>query len=234
MNERILERLRDVEVSNNEDMSDLGKIKDWKKAITIYRSNMRMPWKEISRKLEAIIKRKPEIYQVAADRAILWCLEVEEFDGLLVKPEQLSSHKTYIKMKKGRKEAHWETLQINVRYSWIGIEGLPLQVWNIHVFRVIGEACGGLLEVAEETMKQSFLGYAKTRIKGFEIGLMNPVIEILCQGEKVCLGAFSIRGSKGGMRGYRSARVTTRRINWLHFENSTINKGAVIKPRVVE
>ena len=67
-----LERLRDVEVSKNEDMSDFEKIKDWKKAITIYRSNTRMPWKEISRKLEAIIKRKPKINQVAADRAILW------------------------------------------------------------------------------------------------------------------------------------------------------------------
>ena len=41
---------------------------------------------------------------------------------------------------------------------------------------------------------------------------MNPVIEIFCQGEKVCLGAFAIRGRKGGMSGYRTAGITTRAI----------------------
>ena len=64
------------------------------------------------------------------------------------------------------------------------------------MFKVIGGACGGLLEVAEETMKRSYMGYAKIKIKGFESGFMNPIIEILCEGVKVCLGAFSIRGSQ--------------------------------------
>ena len=66
-------------------------------------------------------------------------------------------------------------------------------MWNIHVFKVIGEAYGGFLEVAEETKNKTYLGYAKIKVKGFESGLINPVIEILCEGEKFCLGAFSIR-----------------------------------------
>ena len=69
-------------------------------------------------------------------------------------------------------------------------------MWNIHVFRVIGEACVGFLEVAEEMKDKTFLGYAKIKVKGFENGLMNLVIEIPCEGDKVCLGAFSIRGPK--------------------------------------
>ena len=121
-----------------------------------------------------------------------------------------------------------------MRYSWIGIEGLPLQMWNIHVFKVIGEACGGLLEVAKETMKKSYLGYAKIKIKGFESGLMNPVIEILCQGEKVCLGAFSVSGPKGGVRGYRSAGVTTRRINRMFSKVSTSTDGAIFGTNIVK
>ena len=75
-------------------------------------------------------------------------------------------------------------------------------MWNIHVFRVIGEAYGGFLEVAEETKDKIFLGYAKIKVKGFVSGLMNPVIEIPCEGDKVCLGVFSIRGPKGGKQGY--------------------------------
>ena len=121
-------------------------------------------------------------------------------------------------------------LQIGVRYSWIGIEGLPLHMWNIHVFKVIGEVCGGFLEVAEETMKRLFMGFAKIKIKGFEYGLMNPVIEILCEGIKVCLGAFSISGPKGVIRGYRTAGVTTRRINLLNTEDFSPKQGVLIGP----
>ena len=68
------------------------------------------------------------------------------------------------------------------------------------------------MEVAEETKNKSFLGYGKIKVKGFGSGLMNPVIEILCEGEKVCLGAFSLRGLNGGQQGYRTAGVTTRAI----------------------
>lgn len=46
-------------------------LKDWKKAITIYRTNTRMSWGEINGKLESITKRKSEVFQVAADRTIL-------------------------------------------------------------------------------------------------------------------------------------------------------------------
>ena len=232
--EKNLGRLSKIGVTREEEKSDSEKFKDWRKAITVYRSNTKMSWKEISRKLEAIIKRKPEVNQVAADRAIFWCFGGEELNGLLFKPEQLSSHNTYVKMDNWKKEDHWENLQIGVRYGWIGIEGLPLQMWNIHVFKVIGEACGGLLEVAEETLKKSYLGFAKIKIKGFESGLMNPIIEILCQGEKVCLGAFSISGPKGGVRGYRSAGVTTRKINRMISEVTTSTDGVIFETRVVK
>ena len=52
----------------------------------------------------------------------------------------------------------------------------------------------------------------KLKLKGFENGFMNPVIEILCEGEQVCLGAFAIRGPAGGARGYRAAGITTKAI----------------------
>ena len=96
------------------DKEALKEIKDYKMAITMYRTNTRMSWGEINRKLEFIIKRKLEVFPVAVDRAIFWCLEEQELQGLLLKPDQLSSYKTYIKMEKWRKEDHWENLQIGV------------------------------------------------------------------------------------------------------------------------
>ena len=81
------------------------KVKDCKLAITIYRTNTRTSWGDISsRKLESTIKRKSEVFPVAMDRAIFWCLEEQEFKGLLLKPDQLSSYKTYVKMERWSKE----------------------------------------------------------------------------------------------------------------------------------
>ena len=220
---------REVRVGNKKDMVDSEMRKDWKKAITIFRSNTKMPWRIISTKLEAVIKRKVELSQVATDRAILWCFEMKEFNDLLLRPHQLSSNNTYVKMKKWEKEDHWENLQIGVHHSWIGIKGLPLKMWNIHVFKVIGEACGGLLEVAQETLNKLFMGYAKIKIKGFASGLMNPVIEILCEGEKVCLGAFTVRGPRGGVCGYRTAGITTRVISSMNPDEFAVREGVQIR-----
>ena len=67
-------------------------------------------------------------------------------------------------------------------------------MWNIHVFKVIGEACGNFLEVAEETKNKSHMGFAKIKVKGFESRLMNPVIEMSCEGLRVYLVVFFIKG----------------------------------------
>lgn len=43
----------------------------------------------------------------------------------------------------------------------MGIEGLPINWWNIHLMRIIGSMLGGLVDVAKETLDFSFLRYAK-------------------------------------------------------------------------
>ena len=125
-------------------------------------------------------------------------------------------------MGRWRKEDHWHNLQIIVRHSLIGIEGIPLIMWNIHIFKVTRDACGVLLEVVEETMNKSFLGYAKLKVKGFGSGLMSLVIKILCEVENICLGAFSIRGPEGGVRGYHSAGAITRVVMSMRPNGRTV------------
>ena len=92
----VANEFRPVNIPTVKDKQDSNAIKDWKMAITIYRTNTRMSWGDISRKLESITKRKSEVFQVAADRAIFWCREKQELEGLLLKPDQLSSYKTYV------------------------------------------------------------------------------------------------------------------------------------------
>ena len=56
-----------------------------------------------------------------------------------------------------------EYVQIEVHNSSIGLEGLPLNLWTYHTFKIIGHACGGFIEVAKETLEQAFLRYAKIK-----------------------------------------------------------------------
>ena len=48
------------------------------------------------------------------------------------------------------------------------------------------------MEVASETRNFNFLRYAKIKVRGLEGGFMDPILKILCQGLKVCLGIFPI------------------------------------------
>ena len=60
--------------------------------------------------------------------------------------------------------------------SWIGVEGLPLNLWNLDTFKSIGQTCGGLVEVTKETLDQSFLLYAKLKVKGYKKGFLYPIV----------------------------------------------------------
>ena len=106
--------------------------------------------------------------------------------------------------------AHWDNLQIHVNQSWIGIEGLPINMWNIHVFKIIGKALGGLLDVAPETRTFRFLKFAKIKVRGLEGGFMDPVMEILCQGLHVSLGIFDIVKPRNYSGAGRTFGVLTR------------------------
>ncbi|EXC20640.1 Valine--tRNA ligase [Morus notabilis] len=61
-------------------------------------------------------------------------------------------------MKQWSTNSHWNYVWIEARNSWIGIEGLPLNLWNCLVLKLLGHTCGGLfLVIVEETLNQSFL-----------------------------------------------------------------------------
>ena len=70
----------------------------------------------------------------------------------------------------------------------------------METFKKIGEACGGSMEVEPETENQSFLLYAKLKVKGFSNGFLHPITEISCENESIHVGLFSIGASldKGG------------------------------------
>ena len=73
---------------------------------------------------------------------------------------------------------HWEDIVFEGKNSWVGIEGIPLNWWNFHVFKVIGAKVKGLLKIDKETIDFSFINYAKIRVKGFNTGFLPFVLEM--------------------------------------------------------
>ena len=166
--------------------------RDWKTALVAYRNTIHLSWGEIRKWVEIKIRRAVGVVSLAADRAIIWCQNEEEISSILSNPLQFSNGKNHVKLERWNQLAHWDSLQIHVKQSWIGIEGLPINMWNFHVFKIIGKSLGGILEVAPETRTLNFLKYAKIKVGGLEEGFMDPIIEILCQGLRVLLGIFPI------------------------------------------
>ena len=170
--------------------------KDWRKALVVYRNTMMLSWREFRKKIQAKLRRVVEVVSLAADRAIIWCLDEEEISSLLLNPFQFSNGKNQVRIERWNVFAHWDNLQIHVNHSWIGIEGLLINMWKFHVFKIIGKALGGLLEVAPETRSLSFLQYAIIKVGGLEGGFMDPIMETPYQGLKVSIGIFTIAKPK--------------------------------------
>ena len=66
-----------------------------------------------------------------------------------------------VKLVNWSQQEHWKDIVFEDKNTWAGIEGIPLNWWNVHVFKVIGANVGGVLEIAKETLDFSFLNYAK-------------------------------------------------------------------------
>ncbi|RVW51474.1 hypothetical protein CK203_084032 [Vitis vinifera] len=55
-----------------------------------------------------------------------------------------------------------------VKEAWVRVVGLPLHLWSREVFKLIGDGCGGLINVDEETFSMANLQWARllVRVKG--------------------------------------------------------------------
>ena len=191
--------------------------RDWRNAIVAYRNSIYISWGVIRKRVEDRLRREVAVVSLAADRAIIWCQHEEEISLLLLNPLQFSNGKDHVKLERWNQFVHWDNIQIHVKQSWIGIEGLPINMWNIHVFKIIGKSLGGLLEVAPETTTFNFLRYAKIKVGGLERGFMDPILEILCNGLRVCIGIFPIQNPKEHREGGRTTGLVSRAV-WAEIQ----------------
>lgn len=62
--------------------------------------------------------------------------------------------------------------------SWIKIFGLPWNLWTVSTFELIGDHCGGLLDIHDATKSFSDLSAALIKVKGRQGGFANSELNI--------------------------------------------------------
>lgn len=60
------------------------------------------------------------------------------------------------------------------------------------MFKVIGERCGGLIDVDVITAKKTYLNYARLRFKDLKGGLIPDSLNIFCWGKHTKLKLFAL------------------------------------------
>ena len=147
-----------------------GEQKNWRLAVVIYRSSSRDSWEGIRVGLSRKLGRRIDLSTLHANRAILWCRDAKEKSEMLRSESCKLNNVKYVKVMQWSLQQHWEDILFQGQNIWVGIEGIPLNWWNLHALKVIGSKLGGVLEIAKETLERSFLTYAKVRVAGFGNG----------------------------------------------------------------
>ena len=77
-----------------------------------------------------------------------------------------------VRFEKWSPESQFKNSKIVCSQSWIGIEGQSLNLWNEHIFKVIGHKCGGLLDISKCTVQKNCLSHVVLKIQGKEGALI--------------------------------------------------------------
>ena len=170
--------------------------KNWRLAVVIYRSSSQEAWERIRGGLCRRLGRSVDLSLLHANRAILWCRNEIEKRELLSSEVCILNNLKPIKVVQWSQQQHWEDIVFQGQNIWVGIEGIPLNWWNIHALKVIGAKLGGMLEIDKETLDRSFLTYAKIRVSGFKDGFLPSVLEMPWGSHFVMLGIFPLNDKR--------------------------------------
>ncbi|KAF4374275.1 hypothetical protein F8388_016260 [Cannabis sativa] len=168
--------------------------KDWKKAVIMFRDNSGLSWSCIFYNISRELGRKLQVSQLFDDRVIIWCnneTEVENFVeiGNWFIP---GTGDTRVSFKRWSAEEQNRDIKIECRGSWIGVKGLPLNLWNMKIMRKIGDLCGGLLDIEKDTAKMNFLNHLRIKLEGDNKGFVPEFLHFEFENSVIKLELFKL------------------------------------------
>lgn len=167
--------------------------RSWRNAVLVTRLSAFNPWSRIQSGLSRMLKSHQVLSPVAADRAVLWSNSDDDKSTLEKMGLCSISEAGTVYFQRWKPDSQFKNLKTVCTNSWIGIEGLPINCWNVQVFKDIGQRCGGLLDIARCTLDLSFLSFASILLRGNKGGFIPEFMEIDWQGIKVKIKLVSFR-----------------------------------------
>ena len=178
---------KEVVGSRTEDHQTGFNRRNWRVAVLVFRFSISMSWRSIKDGLTKLLNVYHDLTPLAADRAVLWC--DNELD--MIKMEKLGRcflpEIGVVKLQRWNPHLQMNNSKIVCSNSWLGIEGLPLNMWNKNVFKVIGRKCGGLLDIANCTEELTCLTQAVVKLKGNSGGFIQERMVLFCWGKRVVI-----------------------------------------------
>ncbi|KAF4401873.1 hypothetical protein G4B88_017385 [Cannabis sativa] len=153
--------------------------RDWSLAIILTRDNTHADWSTIFYNLSRELKRKLMVSQLFDDRCIIWCKDEKEREELVkVQRMLVPGAQSSVTFSLWSWDNQKEKVKVECRGSWIGVQGLPLNLWHMKIFRKIGDMCGRLLDVDKDTAEANFLSHLRLQLMGDDFGFFPETITL--------------------------------------------------------
>ncbi|XP_062073106.1 uncharacterized protein LOC133777487 isoform X2 [Humulus lupulus] len=160
-------------------------------AVLVFRSKSQHQWGKIFDGFQEVLGVKVDSTFVSDDRMIIWC-PLEGLQQELLRRREI----TIADMQVFFQPWNWNNQVANMKVScfqnWIGIEGIPLNIWNTHVFKVIGTLCGGLMAVDKGSLEMRDISFARLRMFGDSNGFIPGSISLPYEGSNIVLKLFNL------------------------------------------
>ncbi|KAM7473628.1 hypothetical protein LguiB_020871 [Lonicera macranthoides] len=151
---------------------------DWKRVVVCTRENLWHTWNGIQSSLNRLYNTNFQLKPFLPNKAILICGSEEEAEVYGEKNLVFLSGPYAIRLQRWDEKEVYQLRKIACTRSWINIHGLPTNWWTEKVFQVIGERCGGLLEVDNRTKKFQNLLMARIKVRGNSNGFIPATMMI--------------------------------------------------------
>ncbi|KAK9088845.1 hypothetical protein Scep_027927 [Stephania cephalantha] len=170
---------------------------EWQLAMVVVRSTPIHPWSMIGYMLGAGLQRGATLHPLGADKALFYCVSSQEKEKMISKGKSMGG--ILIDRIEGWSPTQHSSHQISCHDTWIRLEGLPINLWNMHTYQSIGSHFGGLVEVASTTERKAYEHGSWIRVAGDINRFFPGKIEVPCWGTKVPITIItSVSGKKNG------------------------------------
>ncbi|KAI8012629.1 Pentatricopeptide repeat-containing protein [Camellia lanceoleosa] len=163
--------------------NELNSLKgDLERAVVCTRYDFSSSWIQIEKNLSKYLKMNIALRPFQLNRAPFWASNIEATNFLGEMGLRFFDKGVAVNLEKWSDEMHVKPEVIVSYGGWIAVCDLPFSLWNDQVFQIMGDKCGGLVEVDRRTIALDNLFEARLKVRGFDSGFMPAFMEVKVEG----------------------------------------------------